>query len=115
MKTTDDLKTMKRLWWIMVVLFAALIVMFAHVSSHAQTTELKKQRETMVATWNECGVSIDKENTLIQELTLSLQTHPPWRVVDARQPVLRAKLIDDIIAEHKRRIALLEKIKAADQ
>lgn len=84
-------------------------------SVSGQTPELKKQQVGIVTSWNELAVSIEKENLLLTDLTVSLRLSPPWRVVDAREPEKRAKLIDTIIAEHKRRIALLEKIKAADQ
>jgi hypothetical protein len=73
-----------------------------------------KQRRAIVSAWNECGQSIDLENGLLQELTRSFQTSPPWRVVDAREPEKRRQLIDDIIAEHERRIRLLKEIRQAD-
>jgi hypothetical protein len=72
------------------------------------------QQHAIIAAWNECSASIDKENGLIRRLTKSLQLNPPWRVVDAREPEIRAELIDKIIAEHKKRIELLERIKRED-
>ncbi len=73
------------------------------------------QRRAIVTAWNECATSIGRENAYLLELQKSLQTSPPWRVLDAQAPGRRAELIDKVIAEHRKRIALLEKIKAEDQ
>jgi hypothetical protein len=89
-----------------------LVTVLAVVPLCAQAPEV--QRRAIVAAWNECGNSLTRENALIEDLTKSFQLNPPWAVTDAREPEKRAKLIDDIIVEHRRRIALLEKIKAED-
>lgn len=72
------------------------------------------QQRAIVTAWNECVTSIDRENGYIEELQKSLKLNPPWRVLDAQAPSRRAGLIDKVIAEHEKRIALLKKIRAAD-
>jgi len=91
----------------------ALTILLLLTAATAQAPPAGHQR-AIIAAWKECGQSITAENKLLTELTKSFQSNPPWRVVDAREPMKRAALIDKIIAEHKRRILLLERIKAED-
>lgn len=72
------------------------------------------QQRAIITAWDECGRSIERENDLLQQLTKSFQLNPPWRVLDAAEPAKRAQLIEKIIAEHKRRIQLLERIRKED-
>jgi hypothetical protein len=95
------------------VLAAAAIVVSLVLPGSAQTPP-SQQQLTIVSAWNECGDSLLKENRLITELTSSLKLNPPWRVVDAREPTKRAKLIDRLIVQYRRRIRLLEIIKRVD-
>lgn len=83
------------------------------VAGHA-FSQHRDQQQRMVTAWNKCAESIVIENDLIARLTKSLQTNPPWRVVDADAPRERAELIDKIVAEHRKRIKLLEEIKRED-
>lgn len=92
-------------------LVITILLCLAPVAAQAPPS---KQKAGILSAWNDCGKSIDRENEYIRELTKSLQANPPWRVVDAREPAKRAELIDKIVAEHKRRIELLERIKAED-
>lgn len=93
---------------------AALLVVMLIASAVAQAPPSSQQR-TIVTAWNECVVSVEKENGYFVELQNSLKFSPPWRVVDAQAPARRAEMIDKIIVEHKRRIELLEKIRSAER
>jgi hypothetical protein len=96
--------------------FLAVITMALFSLTYAQAPATSQQREIATA-WNTMGRSIDRENGLLQELQTSLMENPPWRVVDVSEshPKKRAKLIDQVIIEHRKRIDLLERIKKADQ
>lgn len=72
------------------------------------------QQHSIVLTWNAVGDSYSRENLAIDGLTKSLQMNPPWRVLDAQAPRLRAEMIDKIIREHEQRIRLLKKLKQLD-
>ena len=95
---------------------ALLVVIVMALASHnyAQRSPTDLRR-AIVVPWNQLGESIDHENALLNELTRSFQLNPPWAVTDAREPAKRAKLIDAIIAEHRKRILLLEQIKREDR
>jgi hypothetical protein len=84
------------------------------VAGVSAQTPVSVQQRAIVKAWNEFSASLVKENELLVALDQSMHTNPPWRVVDAREPAKRTKLIDGIIAEHLRRIKLLEKIRAED-
>lgn len=87
------------------------IFLFAQASAQGPVGE---QQRAIVSTWQALGESYSRENKHIDELTKSFRMNPPWRVVDAREPAKRAGLIEDIIAEHERRISLFRKLKAED-
>lgn len=74
----------------------------------------EQQRLSITRDWNKLAESMDRENGLVDQLNKSMRLSPPWRVLDAREPQKRAKLIDGIVDEHKKRIELLERIKRAD-
>lgn len=94
---------------------AALIVgLFLRSSAQTPSQQQTQQEATMLKAWGQCHDSVIKEGTLVAELTKSLRLNPPWRVLDAREPEKRAKLIDKIIVEYQLRIKLLEKIKHED-
>lgn len=91
-----------------------LLTLITIVIVASAQTQAPPEYKVMVRAWNECAASIVIENDLFNELSRNLHMNPPWRVLDARAPALRAELIDKIIVEHKRRIKLLETIKAED-
>jgi len=91
----------------------AVLLLLSPVLAQAPAT---KQQHAIVTAWNAVGDSFSKENEIVDELNRDMHASPPWRVLDASRDHVkhRAELIDKIIAEHKRRIELFEKLKAAD-
>lgn len=97
---------------IIIAFFAALLC--AHCSGAVHGQQPSAQERDIVDDWKRFGDSLRKENPLLEQLTKSLQLNPPWRVVDAREVQKRSQLIDDTIKEHRRRIQILERLKAND-